>query len=201
MVWLNARKMTMSKASKRARAASKSAAIKTTHRVRDAVKEQAHRDKRLSVDPVQRLIDGATRSASEHSLTLGEEQAAREIPRVYSLVIAGIFTKAQNLEGGSGGAGGAGMDRMDKWHPADVAAYLERYKPWANDLTNWDRDALSVVVDFLVDERPLAQIDRDHRWRNGTARRLIRESLRRYATAAGWQHYAGPYSFAKEQAA
>jgi hypothetical protein len=72
---------TMSRASKRSRAASKQAA-KATFRVRDAMTEQAHRDKRLSVDPVQRLIDGANRSASEHSLTLGEEQAAREIPRV-----------------------------------------------------------------------------------------------------------------------
>jgi hypothetical protein len=155
--------------------------VKKTIRLRDVKRDQQHRDKRISVDPVNRLIQSA-RTAGK-PLTVGEEQAAREIPRIYALVVQGLAVRAQNLESARGGSGETGLDRIDKWHPDHVWAYLNQYRPWANTV---EPVAKSVTIDYLAQEIPLLEIDRAHKWRNGTAAQIIRATIASYASIAGW---------------
>lgn len=155
--------------------------VKKTIRLRDVRRDQEHRDKRVSVDPVARLIQAARTAGNP--LTVGEEQAAREIPRIYALVVQGLALRAQNLESSRGGSGDTGLDRIDQWHPDHVWAYLNRFRPWANTV---DPVAKSVTIDYLANELPLLEIDRAHKWRNGSAAQIIRSAITAYASTAGW---------------
>ncbi len=71
-------------------------------------------------------------------------------------------------------------------------AWRNRYRPWAAEaaLTACGRAGGStrfrLVFDAVVENRPLRDIERSYRLRNGVAGAHLREGLHRYAEIAGW---------------
>lgn len=117
-----------------------------------------------------------------------EARAALEIRRVWSMITGQMWARSQRLEQGALRTRGADSQPVSA---ALEAAYLDRYRPWAAELfarrnatqVHW----LEIVYDAVVDERTLADIDRDRRMRPGRAGEIVREALELYATMARWR--------------
>jgi len=113
-----------------------------------------------------------------------EVRAALEIRRVWSLITGALWARSQRYERYARGTAELTVSPVDD-------AYVDRYKPWADTLTDRQRRTrvpwLDIVHDAIVDERTLSEIDAGRRWREGRAADLLREALELYATMAGWE--------------
>jgi hypothetical protein len=83
--------------------------------------------------------------------------------------------------------------------------HAQRYLPWAHRLAGRAAEttigapparpagqgrcpaAPEVAIDVLVDGSSLGDCDRQRRWRNGTAAKLLADALGVYADMAGWE--------------
>ncbi len=127
---------------------------------------------RLRVDPVGEMASIWRRQGRRNAGEL--EDAAREIRRIYTLLVSGLMCRAGDLTGVRG---------HSQPFPAWLAqARHDRYAPWATEM----KDDLPVIVDWLVEEIPLRQIDRNRKQRNGRAAEVVDQALTRYAEIAGW---------------
>ena len=129
---------------------------------------------RVRCDPVDEYA-AAQRNKGDR-LAGEKESAAREIRRIFGMITAGLWSKAVDMNGIRGASEGA-----PEWL---ATAHLDRYKPWADEMGRIG--ALSFVIEWLIDERPFAQIDRDHRQRHGRASEVVDGAFLRYAEMAGW---------------
>jgi len=129
--------------------------------------------KRLRPDPVDEMAAVWRRQGRRDAGEL--EDAAREIRRIYTALVAGLMPRAVDMNGVRGAA-----SPMPEWI---AIATRDRYAPWRRQM---GASRLSLVIDWLVDEVPLRQIDRDRRQRNGWAADVVLEALTRYAEIAGW---------------
>ena len=128
--------------------------------------------RRLRADPVDEMAAIWRRQGRR---TAGEmEDSAREIRRIYTLLVSGLMCRAGDLTG----VRGHGRP-FPEWL---AQARRDRYGPWAAEM----KDRLPVVIDWLVEEIPLRQIDRERRQRNGRAAEIVDQALTRYAEIAGW---------------
>lgn len=110
-------------------------------------------------------------------------QAASEIDRVYMALCGGLMAGSSSAEPKSRSMAAA--------MPESVAtAHAKRYLPWAVEMARRRNGggppAVEIVIDVVVDMRSLDTIDRERRWRNGTAKRVLRLALLEYAVMAGW---------------
>lgn len=110
-------------------------------------------------------------------------QAAQEIDRVY-MGLTGMLVM-----------GGSAMEPRSKGQAAAMpeavaTAHAKRYLPWARLMADWRKrggpPALEIIIDVVVDGRPLTCIDRERQWRNGTAKHVVRLALLKYAVLAQW---------------
>lgn len=128
--------------------------------------------RRLRGDPVDEYAEARRRAGDR--LAGEKESAAREIRRVYGMVTAGLWARAVDMHGVRGRS-----EPAAEWL---ASIHRDRYKPWADEM---GRERLPVVVDWLVEEKPMASIDRERRQRNGTAAAVIDDALLRYAEISG----------------
>lgn len=128
--------------------------------------------KRLRGDPVDEYAEG--RRMAGDRLAGEKETAAREIRRIYSMITVGLWAKAVDMDGVRGRS-----EPAAEWL---ATAHRDRYKPWADEM---GRERLPLVIDWLVEEKPMMAIDRERRQRNGTAAGIIDGALHRYAELCG----------------
>ncbi len=129
--------------------------------------------KRLRESTLQRLI-------RQRKIDPDMERAANEILRIYSALTRRLWARPSLMER---------LSRSDQPpHPEWlVEAYLERYIPWTEALSTIRSPALSILYDVIIDDRPLRQIDKDRRVRNGSARQMTISGLRLYVDLSGWR--------------
>lgn len=131
---------------------------------------------RLRGDPVDEMA--AVWRRTRHPAAQEMENAAREIRRVYQANTRAVMAKIGNLTGIRGSAANAqSPDRL-------AIAYSDRYKPWADEMGRIG--VLAVVIDWLHEEKPFQDIDRERRQRKGTAAKTIERALWQYCLMAGW---------------
>lgn len=128
--------------------------------------------KRLRGDPVDEYAAGRRQAGDR--LAGEKESAAREIRDVYSMITAGLWSKAVDMNGVRGRS-----EPAAEWL---ASAHRDRYKPWADEM---GRERLPLVIDWLIEEKPMLAIDRDRRQRNGTAAGIVDAALHRYAELSG----------------
>jgi hypothetical protein len=128
--------------------------------------------KRLRGDPVDEYA--AARRHIGDRLAGEKETAAREIRCIYGMITAGLWAKAVDMDGVRGRS-----EPAAEWL---ATAHRDRYKPWADEM---GRKRLPLVIDWLVEEKPMMSIDRERRQRNGTAAGIIDGALLRYAELWG----------------
>lgn len=129
---------------------------------------------KLRPDPVDELAAYWRRREYREAGEL--EDAAREIRRIYNMTVEGMMPRAVDMHAVRGAP-----KPMPEWL---AQAKRDRYNPWAKEMGADGR--LSLVVDWLIQEVPLAQIDKDRKQRNGRASEIVVQALTRYAEIAGW---------------
>lgn len=128
--------------------------------------------KRLRGDPVDEYAAGRRRAGDR--LAGEKESAAREIRDVYTMITAGLWARAVDMHGVRGRS-----EPAAEWL---ASAHRDRYKPWADEM---GRERLPVVIDWLIEEKPMLAIDRERRQRSGTTAGVIDAALLRYAEISG----------------
>lgn len=129
---------------------------------------------KLRQDPVSEMAEIWRRRSFRDAAEL--EDAAREIRRIYNATVSGLMCRAVDWKGVRGAATPA-----PEWL---VIAKRDRYDKVANEqgpTGNW-----AVLIDWLIDEIPLRQIDRERNRRNGWSSDVVVHCLTRYAQIAGW---------------
>ena len=154
--------------------------------------KKAHeRNARYEFGPADQMPTGQKRETRQDAISFlkntgqispTQEQAALEFIEVFYFKCAGSLAKSQSYERQDRGG--------DVTHAEWLVDACKRYDAFANwskenratTKQNWHE----VLLDVCVDGLNLTQIDRGRKWRNGTAKRVILDSLTQYAVLAGW---------------
>lgn len=110
-----------------------------------------------------------------------ELRAADDIQTAYFSQTRGLLIATQSYEK-------VGRSNSN-FEPYAVLDAVKRYKVWAN---HWSARAkrgdktLEIVIDAVCDQRPLREIDEQHRVRNGFSGIVVASALRDYIARAGW---------------
>lgn len=110
-------------------------------------------------------------------------EAAQEIERVYLAITGAVLVRSQSYERQDRSVGAQLAERT-------AVAYQLRYKPWADELSRRQKGCawpmLEVVIDIVVDGRPLDTLDHERGWRKGISKFIVQWALLQYAEIAGW---------------
>lgn len=124
--------------------------------------------------PLSRLFD-------KDKIGTDELRAAEDIQTAYFSLTSSLWIRSQNYE------------KTDKtnnhFEPYAVVDAVKRYKSWADHWSARSKrgdKTLKIVIEAVVDERPLRQIERDNEIRSGQASIIIPTALRDYLARAGW---------------
>jgi len=128
---------------------------------------------RVRPDPVQELYNIWLRKGYRDASAL--QESAIEIRQIFMIVSGGLFARATDWSGSIRGSGSP----LPEWL---LIKRRDVYLPWTRDIN--DR-SMSVLMAWLIDERPLNQIDRDLRQKNGKASTQVVTALTRYAAMSG----------------
>lgn len=127
---------------------------------------------KLRPDPVQELYNIWLKKGYRDASAL--QESAIEIRQIFMLVSGGLFARATDWSGvRTGGA------PLPEWL---AAKRREVYLPWTREM---DDRMISVLMAWLIDEKPLGQIDRDLKQKNGRASTQVVTALTRYAFMSG----------------
>ncbi len=129
--------------------------------------------KKLRPDPVQELYRIWLKRGYRDAAELYE--SALEIRQIFMLVSGGLFARAIDWTGTIKGS----KTPLPEWlsqRRTDV------YVPWTKEMT--DRQ-MTTIMQWLIDEKPLGEIDRYYKQKNGRASHTVVCALTRYAYMSG----------------
>lgn len=120
-----------------------------------------------------------TRLKRTNRLNVWELTAADEILHAYGLSAG--QTSGRDPDLGFGG----GTVRADAADTAAVSRIdtLDKFREWRTDLKQ--TEAMAAVVAVLLDEKSLRTVEKENRWRNGTAFGHFQAGLRHFAALRG----------------
>lgn len=117
------------------------------------------------------------------------KQAGDEIERIFTGISGGLMPRSQL--GSFSGASGCPSIAPDS--PASermIAAWRDRYQPWAKAMadhkTASGKPVMAFIIDLCVEDMTIRECERYHGLTNGSGPELIQYGLGRYVEMARW---------------